>query len=484
MASSGYAGSSTTDRTVNKVALCSAIFAGFAYVGYSVVRTAFHRRRKEGDLSYPEGEARLYFRRLSQTTQTDALLGNLDVSNSGKIVLRPLSVQERIRELNFRARHFADTMLALQGNGGAGRHSSRSLQCSPWSSPRILSPVDIRHFIASRSSDNLSLVPAEGSPVRRRWSRKSIARKSPEVGFSAEESTREADKAIQDISEELKEKLESLSLKGRTMDAYEAKTLVALLYTSDEGVLERALISAANLATMAHNQNNLREAGCLQRLQNLLSHPKSEIRLAAIRALGNMALNEMNQREMKPIIPALMSYIGDISKQGEEIVEAVLTTLANIAVLPDWHTEFCPALHTLYSLLDQLSLPIRLQSLKLLVNLSTNEEMVPSLLAAQAPKRLLYLLDNNEEQEVLLRVLTLLANLTSTAATHDLSPTQDLPPEEKAASPDTMYAAIFGVNVLEKIIDKSKTLMNCHSDEDIRIQSRRMFTALKKQSRS
>jgi hypothetical protein len=81
-------------------------------------------------VSYPEGEARLYFRRLSQTTQTDALLGNLDVSamGSGKIVLRPLSVQERIRELNFRARHFADTMLALQGNGGAGRHSSRSLQ--------------------------------------------------------------------------------------------------------------------------------------------------------------------------------------------------------------------------------------------------------------------------------------------------------------------------------------------------------------------
>lgn len=87
-------------------------------------------------MSYPEGEARLYFRRLSQTTQTDALLGNLDVSNSGRIILRPLSVQERIRELNFRARHFADTMLAIQGNGGpVGRHTShpmgpRSLQVS------------------------------------------------------------------------------------------------------------------------------------------------------------------------------------------------------------------------------------------------------------------------------------------------------------------------------------------------------------------
>ncbi len=83
------------------------------------------------------------------------------------------------------------------------------------------------------------------------------------------------------------------------MDAYEAKTLVALLYTSDEGVLERALVTLANLATFEINQNNLREAGCLSRLQNLLVHPKSEVRLATIRALGNMALNEQNQKEIK-----------------------------------------------------------------------------------------------------------------------------------------------------------------------------------------
>ncbi len=90
-------------------------------------------------VSYPEGEARLYFRRLSQAqaTQTNALLGmgNLEGTEGGRIILRPLSVQERIRELNFRARHFADTMLALQSNGGPpiGRHGAhpmgpRSLQ--------------------------------------------------------------------------------------------------------------------------------------------------------------------------------------------------------------------------------------------------------------------------------------------------------------------------------------------------------------------
>lgn len=45
------ASSATGDKTVNKVALCSAIFAGFAYVGYSVVRTAFCRKlgRRDGD---------------------------------------------------------------------------------------------------------------------------------------------------------------------------------------------------------------------------------------------------------------------------------------------------------------------------------------------------------------------------------------------------------------------------------------------------
>jgi len=42
---------SANDHTVNKVAVCSAIFAGFAYVGYSVAKNAFGRRlgRKSDD---------------------------------------------------------------------------------------------------------------------------------------------------------------------------------------------------------------------------------------------------------------------------------------------------------------------------------------------------------------------------------------------------------------------------------------------------
>jgi len=41
--------SSASDRTVNKIALCGAIFAGVAYVGYSVVKQAFGKTFYKGD---------------------------------------------------------------------------------------------------------------------------------------------------------------------------------------------------------------------------------------------------------------------------------------------------------------------------------------------------------------------------------------------------------------------------------------------------
>ena len=85
------------------------------------------------------------------------------------------------------------------------------------------------------------------------------------------------------------------------------------------------------------------------------------------------------------MLPVLLSFVneGARKEEGEEMTEAVLTTLANVAVLSTWHEEFYTYLSSLYALVDEESLPIKLQSLKLLVNLSTNPDMVPSLLAAK-----------------------------------------------------------------------------------------------------
>jgi len=57
-----------------------------------------------------------------------------------------------------------------------------------------------------------------------------------------------------------------------------------------------------------------------------------------------------------------LSYI--TASSTEEVTEAALTTLANVAVLPDWHNEFCGSLHSLYALLDAPLLALKLQALK------------------------------------------------------------------------------------------------------------------------
>ena len=97
----------------------------------------------------------------------------------------------------------------------------------------------------------------------------------------------------------------------------------------------------------------------------------------------------------------------------EEMCEAVLTTLSNLAVLPNWHLEFCPFLPSVFKLLEKDSLPIQLQTLKLLVNLSTSTELqvLGALLGSPAPTRLLYMLSAESHVEVLLRLVTLVANL-------------------------------------------------------------------------
>ncbi|KAJ9579385.1 hypothetical protein L9F63_024511 [Diploptera punctata] len=97
----------------------------------------------------------------------------------------------------------------------------------------------------------------------------------------------------------------------------------------------------------------------------------------------------------------------------------------------------------------------------------------------EAPRRLIYLLDPSTNEEILLRVVTLLANLTNIAKELKLDPTIDLPAEDKAASPDTMYAAIYGVNTQEKMQSKSFVLMNQHKNEDVRFQARKMYEAMK-----
>uniref|UniRef100_A0A0P4VYJ8 Armadillo repeat-containing domain-containing protein n=1 Tax=Scylla olivacea TaxID=85551 RepID=A0A0P4VYJ8_SCYOL len=502
-------GGSLQDRTLNKVALCSAVFAGFAYVGYSYAKTAFCRKlARRHDLYDEESEvSRVVFRRLSQTTQTDALLGNLDVSSArGKLIIRPKTVQvrhlERIRELNLKARQFADTFIAIQtGNGHAGHalsrnsaiHDPKSLQCSPWNSPRLLSPVDVKHLITSRSTENLTHIPPDGSPCRPKWVRKSLRRKKLEAANDPDGHQKkleeEAKALYSDSREELASSLEHLTSRGRILTPYEAKSLVALLYSEDKGLVERALATIANCAAFSVNLDFLREVGCIHRLTALLQD--KDMRLPAVQTLGNVVLSEENIRQAKDCLPLLMGFVQN-SWGDDGLRLAALVVLTNIATISEWHESYCPLLHRLYQLVDSTNPHIQLQSLRLLVNLSCNREMIPSLLAAEGPRRLSVLVEGGTEEAVLLRVLTLLATLAHAVAEDDLDPSVDLPPENKAAAPDTIgegattpsmtgdrYARLFGVGVRDRLVAKTEALLTSHHDPDIQRQANRLHSALK-----
>lgn len=180
-----------------------------------------------------------------------------------------------------------------------------------------------------------------------------------------------------------------------------ARANFIILDLSYEYVRMTALIICAQTA--------FREAGCLVLLAKLVTHPRASVKLAAITTLGNMALNSENQKELKvsvgkwtksissnfvrslthwkifarqDTIPKLISLLKQNSI-NDELALSLLSTLTNFAVLPDFHSEFYPVLPKAYELIEKKNAVIKLQALKLLINLSCNDDMVPSLLAAQ-----------------------------------------------------------------------------------------------------
>ena len=60
-----------------------------------------------------------------------------------------------------------------------------------------------------------------------------------------------------------------------------------------------------------------------------------------------------------------------------------LQALTNLSVLSDYHTPYTQIIQHLYECLDYGSPQIQQQALKVLVNLSSNVDMVPHLLAAK-----------------------------------------------------------------------------------------------------
>jgi len=496
----------TQDRTANRLALCSAIFAGFAYVGYAVVRTAFGGRRKGETVNNgffrnendplalelePNGDKKVYLRRLSGSSvrgggRNRDIVASLtlpgqceDTATGVHSVLRPLSVRERLRELNVNAMAFADTLLVLHGKKPLC--GPRSLQSSPYHSPsRIMSPLDLhRSFAGEQLEEEEGSRP--GTPrLSRRGSRRSLAARrslaNSVVNLTGEQQQEAASAARQLLAsreQELTRRLESWEGgRGREMTPYEARGLVALLHSEDQDLLARALHTVTNCAAFTRNQDLLREAGCLALLPDLLSHPARAVRLAATTACSNLALNTGNLAELRDGVTALVTEVQHQLAGWEdlELLAGRLLCLTNLAVLPDWHHLYTPALPALLAALPTADQPIRLQGLKLLVNLSCQDGTVPALLDTECDPGLVSLLTSSSEPDLVLRCTTLLANICLAAARLGLDKGVD-------TRSSTLHHLVF-TSARHTVVELATGLMHSSQSSDVKMQARKIYTVL------
>lgn len=482
----------SNDRIAGKIAFCSAVVAGVAYVGYSIASnlaelTKHRNRKSNGNVKH-----RVFLRRLSQTTQTDALLGDLDFDNLSKIILRPKSVQERIKELNDRANQFAEAVIAIKKTGAPRPSgvSARSLQVSPWASPRVLSPVEILPIEHPRSTDpHCSNNTDNHSPMHLSLKTQCRDKNSManslnlEVNFDHTEDLRVriCDRMWNENREEIIEQLSGLLGNPRVLSLQESQFLVASLNCEDSALLSQILKTASGCAAFTASQNTLREAGLLVKISKLLLNLNNSLRDQVLIIVSNMALNERNNHEMRLITSILVHLIQTESSMDQSLVGKILNSLTNIAVLPTWHKEMRCILHKLFHLMDEFqwdNTGLSTLSLRLLINLSCNEEMVPYLLAAKAPARLIYMVDIAMPDTALLRVTTLMANIAASAKRLKINPTYDLPAEGKAPAPDTLYAAIFGLSAVERLERKAQILCERHLNEDVKMQACRLLESV------
>lgn len=90
---------------------------------------------------------------------------------------------------------------------------------------------------------------------------------------------------------------------------------------------------------------------------------------------------------MRVVTLALCHVVLCTPVQNESsMLASALSALVNVAVFPRWHQDMKSILHKVYSFLDGKDWNVdgcSFQSLRLLINLSCNQDMIPSLLAAQ-----------------------------------------------------------------------------------------------------
>ncbi|XP_064230837.1 armadillo repeat-containing protein 10 isoform X2 [Aotus nancymaae] len=188
---------------------------------------------------------------------------------------------------------------------------------------------------------------------------------------------------------------------GSYDDVLNAEQLQKLLYllesTEDPIIIEKALITLGNNAAFSVNQAIIRQLGGIPIVGNKINHSNQSIKEKALNALNNLSVNVENQ------------------------------------------------------------IKIKVQVLKLLLNLSENPAMTEGLLHAQVDASFLSLYDSHVAKEILLRVLTLFQNINNCLKIEG----------HLAVQPTFTEGSLFFLLYGEECAQKIRALVH-HDDADVK----------------
>lgn len=196
-----------------------------------------------------------------------------------------------------------------------------------------------------------------------------------------------------------------------TLEPRHLKILLSCLQTSTTPSERcQVLLTLGNAAVFTGNQNLIREFDGIPLIAGFLSDPKPEVRVHALNTLNNLCMNITNQENIKVYVPQVVELI-EISPVNSDLQLAALRLLTNLSVTDKHQHLLKGSITLLLSLLVVSNETLQVQALKVLVNLSSNPDMMDDIVDSQAPASVVLLFDERTASPVLLRLLMFAGNL-------------------------------------------------------------------------
>ncbi|XP_020510762.1 armadillo repeat-containing protein 10 [Labrus bergylta] len=195
------------------------------------------------------------------------------------------------------------------------------------------------------------------------------------------------------------------------LDPQHLKMLLSCLQTNTKPSDRcRILVTLGNAAAFTVNQNLIREYEGIHIIAGFLSDSAAEVRVQTLNALNNLCMNIQNQEQIKVYVPQVLELI-EMSPVNSDLQLGALRLMTNLSVTEKHQHLLKDSITLLLSLLVVSNEALQIQALKVLVNLSSNPDMMDDIVQAQAPASVVLLFDARTAFAVLLRLLTFAGNL-------------------------------------------------------------------------